>query len=117
LADGFPDRYFETQLRKFEECLSKSAVRTKFVQHSQSGKLIVSEIGQIFNSMYARAQQLKTQKAVEKKEINEKLKCTKQQLSLLEEEMKGKIQQMVKDVEQMVSCFRGTGVTFTEGTQ
>jgi len=119
LADGFPDRYSEFQdfEQKFGECISKSAVRKKFERHSQSGKLIVSEIRQIINSMYNQVQQLNTQKAVAKKELDDKLECTKQQLSLLREEMKEKIQQMVKDVEQRVSCFRGTSVTCTEGTQ
>jgi len=44
LAEGFPKRYFEFQdfEKKFEECISKSAVRTKFEQHSQRGKLIAS---------------------------------------------------------------------------
>lgn len=42
LAEGFQTRYFEFQdfERKFEECISKSAVKTKFEQHSQRGKYI-----------------------------------------------------------------------------
>lgn len=42
LAEGFPARYFEFQdfERKFEECISKSAVKTKFEQHVQRGKVI-----------------------------------------------------------------------------
>lgn len=42
LAEGFQNRYFEFQdfERKFEECISKSAVKTKFEQHSQRGKHI-----------------------------------------------------------------------------
>jgi len=108
LADGFQDRYFEFQAfeQKFEECISNSAVKTKFEQHSQRGKLIVSEIRQIMDSTYEQAQQLKTQKAVAKKEIYEKLNFTQQQLLLLAQEMEDKIRQMVKDVKQMVSCFR-----------
>jgi len=108
LAEGFPNRYFEFQAfeQKFEECISKSAVKTKFEQHSQRGKLIVSEIRQIMDSTYEQAQQLKTQKAVAKKEIEVKLNITKQQLLLLAQEMKVKIQWMVEDVKQSVSCFR-----------
>jgi len=119
LANGFPDRYSEFQdfEQKFEECISKFAVRTKFEQPSQSGKLIVSEIRQIMDNMYDPAQQLKTQKAVAKKEIYDKLEGTKQQLLLLTQAMNSKIQQMVEDVEQRVSYFRGTSVTSTEGTQ
>lgn len=42
LAEGFQSRYFEFQdfERKFEECISKSAVKTKFEQHSSRGKAI-----------------------------------------------------------------------------
>jgi len=119
LADGFSGRYLEFQdfERKFEECISKSAVRTKFKQHSQRGKLIVSEIRQIMDSTYDQAQQLKTQKAVAKKEIYDKLNIIKQQLLPLKQEMEEKIRQMVEDVKQRVSCFRRTSVTCTEGTQ
>jgi len=114
LAEGFEFQDFE---RKFEECISKSAVKTKFEPHTQSGKLIVSEIRQIVDSMYDQTHQLKTENAVAEKDVHDKLKCTKQQLSLLEREMKDKIRQMVKDVKKMVSCFRETSVTCTEGTQ
>ena len=119
MADGFPDRYseFEDFEQKFEECISQSALKTKFEQHSQSGKRIVSEIWQIMGNTYDQAQQLKEEKAVAKKEICDKLNFTEQQLLLLTQEMKDKIRQMVKDVEQMVSCFRGTSVTRTEGTE
>ena len=119
MADGFPDRYSEFQdfEWKFEECISQSAVRTKFERHSKSGKLIVSEIQQIIVSMYDQAQQLKAQKAVAKQQISDKLNFIKEQLLLLTQEMKDKTQQMVEDVEQMVSFFRGTSVTSTEGTQ
>jgi len=102
LADGFPDRYFEFEdfERKFEECISKSAVRTKFEQHSQRGKLIVSEICKIIDSTYNKAEELKTQKAVAKKEI---LNNIKPQLLLLTQEMKDKMQQIVEDTEKMES--------------
>ena len=119
MADGFPDRFFGFQAfeRKFEECISKSAVRTKFGQHSKSGKLIVPEVRQIINSMYGQARKLKTQKAEAKKELDDKLKFTKKELPLLRELMEEKIRQMATDVQHSVSCFRGTSVTCTEGTQ
>jgi mitofusin len=112
LADGFPDRYFEFQdfERKFEECISKSAVRTKFEQHSQRGKLIVSEIQKIICSTYNQAEKLKTRKALAKKVICEKLQHTEKELSHLTQEIIDKIQQIVKDIEPMVSCFRGNTV-------
>ena len=119
MADGFPDRYseFEDFERKFEECISKSAVRTKFEQHSQRGKLIVSEIWKIIDSTYNKAEELKTQKAVAKKEKRDKLNNIEPRLLLLTEEMRNKMQQMLEEIEKLVSCFRGTSVTCTEGTQ
>jgi cell division septum initiation protein DivIVA len=90
-------------------------VRTKFEQHLKSGKFIVSEIRKIIVSTYNQAEKLKTQKALAKTEIHEKLQHTEKELSHLTQEMKGKIQQMVEDVKTMVSCFRGTRVTCTEG--
>ena len=115
MPDGFQDRYSEFQdfEQKFEECISKSAVKTKFEQHSQSGKDIVSEIQQIIDCMYDQTQQLKTQQAVAKDKLVDKLENARKELSLVREEMKEKIRQMVEDVEQKVSCFRGTSVTCT----
>jgi mitofusin len=119
LADGILNRYLEFQdfEQKFEECISKSAVRTKFERHSQRGKLIVSEIQQFVDRMYDQVQQLKTQKDVAKKELHDKLNITQQQLLFITQKMKDKIQQMVEDVKERVSCFRKTSVTYTEGTQ
>jgi mitofusin len=104
LAEGFHNRYFEFQdfERKFEDCISKSAVRTKFQQHSLRGKLIVADIRSIMDRTYDRAQQLRTEKTESKKEIHDKFNFTEQQLLLLTQEMKDKIHQMVEDVEQKV---------------
>lgn len=43
LAEGFSARYMEFQEfeRRFEECISKSAIKTKFLNHSQQGKQLV----------------------------------------------------------------------------
>jgi mitofusin len=118
-VDGLQKRYseFKDFEGKFEECISKSAVRTKFEPHSQKGKLILSEILQIIDRTYDQALQLKTQKAVAKKEIYDKLNFTDQQLLLLTEEMNNKIEQSVEDVDQMVSFFRASRVSCTERTE
>ncbi|PSN36005.1 Transmembrane GTPase Marf [Blattella germanica] len=104
IAEGFPNRYFEFQdfERKFEECISKSAVRTKFEQHSQRGRSIVTEIRSIMDTAYECAQQLRSEKAVAKKEVQDKLNFTEQQLLMLTQEMKDKIHQMVEDVESRI---------------
>ncbi|XP_033219058.1 transmembrane GTPase Marf [Belonocnema kinseyi] len=105
LADGFQNRYFEFQdfERKFEECISKSAVKTKFEQHSQRGKYIATEIRQTLDEILERTQKMRAEQLNNKKEVHDKLNFTEQQLLLLTQEMKDKIHHMVEDVEQRVS--------------
>ena len=46
LSEGFQGRYFEFEEfeRRFEECISRSAVRTKFEQHTQRGSSIAGSV-------------------------------------------------------------------------
>lgn len=53
--------------------------------------------------IYEKALNLQKEKAIAKKEVNDKLNFTEQQLMLLTQEMKDKIHQMVEDVEQKVN--------------
>ncbi|KAK9504963.1 hypothetical protein O3M35_009129 [Rhynocoris fuscipes] len=105
LAEGFPNRYFEFQdfEKKFEECISKSAIKTKFEQHSQRGKSIAQDIKDVMEKVYEKAQNMQKEKLAIKKEVNDKLNFTEQQLLLITQEMKEKIHHMVEDVEQRVS--------------
>lgn len=105
LAEGFQNRYFEFQdfERKFEECISKSAVKTKFEQHSQRGKFIASELRDLLDKIYTDAQKLKEEKLQTRKELHDKINYTEQQLMIVTQEMKQKIHHMVEDVEQRVS--------------
>lgn len=43
LAEGFDSRYLEFVEfeHRFEECISKSAIKTKFLNHSQQGKQLI----------------------------------------------------------------------------
>ncbi|XP_073993525.1 mitochondrial assembly regulatory factor isoform X2 [Rhodnius prolixus] len=105
LAEGFPNRYFEFQdfEKKFEECISKSAIKTKFEQHSQRGKSIGQDIKDVMGGVYEKALALQKEKSAIKKDVNDKLNYTEQQLLLITQEMKEKIHHMVEDVEQRVS--------------
>ncbi|KAF6213510.1 hypothetical protein GE061_011230 [Apolygus lucorum] len=105
LAEGFPNRYFEFQdfEKKFEECISKSAIKTKFEQHSQRGKSISQDIRDVMEAVYERALATQKEQSLVKKELNDKLNYTEQQLLLVTQEMKEKIHHMVEDVEQRVS--------------
>jgi mitofusin len=105
IAEGFSMRYLEFQdfERKFEACISKSAVQTKFEQHSHRGKHIVSETKEIMSQLFSSAQKLRSEKVMFRKELWDKIDFTDKQLQLLTHEMKDKIRQMVEDVECKVS--------------
>ncbi|XP_025833769.1 transmembrane GTPase Marf isoform X1 [Agrilus planipennis] len=105
LAEGFQNRYFEFEdfERKFEECISKSAVKTKFEQHSQRGKYISNELRNILDKLYHDAQLLKEEKLKQRKDLNDKINFTEQQLMLITQDMKQKIHDMVDDVGQRVA--------------
>ncbi|CAH1972897.1 unnamed protein product [Acanthoscelides obtectus] len=105
LTEGFQTRYFEFQdfERKFEECISKSAVKTKFEQHSQRGKFIANELRDILDGIYNDALKLKEDRLAQRKEVTDKITYTEQQLMVITQDMKKKIHTMVEDVEQRVS--------------
>ncbi len=46
---------FHSFERKFEECISQSAVQTKFAQHTANGKLINSDVRCIMEDVLSRA--------------------------------------------------------------
>ncbi|XP_072380072.1 transmembrane GTPase Marf [Diabrotica undecimpunctata] len=105
LPEGFQTRHFEFEdfEKKFEECISKSAVKTKFEQHSQRGKYITNELRDILEGILSDALKLKEDKLCQRKELNDKINYTEQQLMVVTQEMKKKIHSMVEDVEQRVS--------------
>ncbi|XP_059610826.1 transmembrane GTPase Marf isoform X2 [Phlebotomus argentipes] len=105
IAEGFQNRYFEFQdfERKFEECISKSAVKTKFEQHSRGGKQIAKDMISMLDNIYDRASCLKNQKFEHRRLLIERINSTDQQLAQVTREMKSKIHTMVEEVEQKVS--------------
>lgn len=105
LAEGFQHRYFEFQdfEKKFEECISKSAVKTKFEQHSSRGKSIAADMRHMLDSIYERTNVLRQQKTDQKKILTDRIQTTETQLMSVTHEMKNKIHHMVEEVEQRVS--------------
>lgn len=105
LAEGFQNRYFEFQdfERKFEECISKSAVKTKFEQHSSRGKNISGDMRYMLDNIFERANTLRNNKVDQKKLLTDRIQTTENQLMLVTREMKLKIHNMVEEVEQKVS--------------
>lgn len=105
LAEGFQNRYFEFQdfEKKFEECISKSAVKTKFEQHSSRGRNIASDMRSMLDNIYDRANGLRTKKLDQKEILTTNINDTEAKLMLVTREMKRKIANMVEEVEQKVS--------------
>lgn len=103
--DGFTSRYFEFQdfERKFEECISKTAVITKFEQHTQRGKSISGEIQLIVGRVMERSWQEREEKMSERHSLWARLDHTEKELHALTTQMKEKICSIVEDVERRVS--------------
>ncbi|XP_043195918.1 transmembrane GTPase Marf-like isoform X1 [Amphibalanus amphitrite] len=109
LAEGFQSRFFEFQEfeRRFEECISKSAVQTKFEQHTQRGKSIASDLQTALSGLYDRAQAIRAEKATKRSKTKARIESTDQQLNALIESMKDKIYAMTDDVERKVAVALG----------
>ncbi|XP_049695006.2 transmembrane GTPase Marf isoform X2 [Helicoverpa armigera] len=105
LAEGHQVRYFEFVdfERKFEECISKSAVRTKFAQHSRRGKNIAAEVMAALEQVYNTATDQKAAKVEKQRVLHEQLSAIEEQLTTITRQMKDKINRMVESVEHKVS--------------
>ncbi|XP_045542694.1 transmembrane GTPase Marf [Papilio machaon] len=105
LADGHQVRYFEFVdfERKFEECISQSAVRTKFAQHSRRGKNIAAEVMAALEQVYNKATEQKSSKVEKQRVLHEQLSAVEEQLTAITRQMKDKIGRMVESVEHKVS--------------
>lgn len=105
LADGHQVRYFEFVdfERKFEECISQSAVRTKFAQHSRRGKNIAGDVMVALEHVYSTASEQKAAKVEKQRVLHEQLSAVEEQLTTITRQMKDKINRMVESVEHKVS--------------
>ncbi|CAK1582186.1 unnamed protein product [Parnassius mnemosyne] len=105
LADGHQVRYFEFVdfERKFEECISQSAVRTKFAQHSRRGKNIAADVMAALDQVYNKASDMKSSKVEKQRVLHEQLSAVEEQLTAITRQMKDKIGRMVESVEHKVS--------------
>ncbi|ELU09043.1 hypothetical protein CAPTEDRAFT_158045 [Capitella teleta] len=103
--DGYQGRLFEfcSFERKFEECISQSAVQTKFAQHADNGKSITAELRQVMAEVCDSASDKRTNTQQLLEETRDRLDFVDKQLSLMETEIKDKIVTMAEDVEYKVS--------------
>ncbi|XP_066462695.1 mitofusin-2 [Eleutherodactylus coqui] len=105
LAEGFQGRMFEFQNfeRRFEECISQSAVKTKFEQHTMRAKHIAEVLRQIMESVHVAAQEQRVYCLEKREEFKDRLEFIEKQLELLTEDYRMKIKQITDEVERQVS--------------
>ncbi|XP_033015314.1 mitofusin-2 [Lacerta agilis] len=105
LAEGFQVRMFEFQNfeRRFEECISQSAVKTKFEQHTVRAKQIAEEVRHIMDSVHVAAQEQRIYCLEMREDRQERLGFIDKQLDLLTQNYKLKIKQITEEVERQVS--------------
>ena len=100
-ANGFEDRLreFEDFERKFEECLSQSAVRTKFDQHTKRGRKILQTVKNILNEAYLLSEESMKEKQRQRRDLHERLLSTQQEMHVITSEIKEFIKTLVQEVE------------------
>ncbi|XP_070812392.1 mitofusin-2 isoform X2 [Pituophis catenifer annectens] len=105
LAEGFQVRMFEFQNfeRRFEECISQSAVKTKFEQHTVRAKQIAEEVRHIMDSVHVAAQEQRVYCLEKWDDRQERLGFIEKQLDLLSQSYKLKIKEITEEVERQVS--------------
>uniref|UniRef100_A0A671TQY1 Mitofusin 2 n=1 Tax=Sparus aurata TaxID=8175 RepID=A0A671TQY1_SPAAU len=105
LAEGFQARMFEFQNfeRRFEECISQSAVKTKFEQHTVRAKQISEALRRIMDSVHVAAQEQRVYCLETKEDRQDRLEFIDKQLDLLTMDCKAKIKNITEEVERQVS--------------
>ncbi|XP_041860214.1 mitofusin-2 isoform X2 [Melanotaenia boesemani] len=105
LAEGFQARMFEFQNfeRRFEECISQSAVKTKFEQHTVRAKQISEALRRLMDSVHIAAQEQRVYCLETKEDRQDRLEFIDKQLDLLTVDCKAKIKNITEEVERQVS--------------
>ncbi|KAM9831599.1 mitofusin-1b [Neosynchiropus ocellatus] len=109
LAEGFQERLKEFQSfeRRFEECISQSAVKTKFEQHTIRAKQITEKVKDIMDAINIEAAEKRVAALEDRDYQMDRLDFVKNQLNLLIEDIKKKIKAISEDVESKVSSAMG----------
>ncbi|XP_076879654.1 mitofusin-1b isoform X2 [Brachyhypopomus gauderio] len=105
LAEGFQDRLKEFQNfeRRFEECISQSAVKTKFEQHTIRAKQITESVKGIMDHIHIAASEKRVASMAERDSLRDRLDFVRDQLTFLIEDIKKKIKMVTEEVENQVS--------------
>uniref|UniRef100_A0A3Q1FLM0 Mitofusin 1b n=1 Tax=Acanthochromis polyacanthus TaxID=80966 RepID=A0A3Q1FLM0_9TELE len=109
LAEGFKERLKEFQSfeRRFEECISQSAVKTKFEQHTIRAKQITGKVKSIMDAINIEAAEKRVAALEDREYQMDRLEFVKNQLNLLINDIKQKIRAISEDVEDKVSNAMG----------
>uniref|UniRef100_A0A8C0J172 Mitofusin 1 n=1 Tax=Chelonoidis abingdonii TaxID=106734 RepID=A0A8C0J172_CHEAB len=105
LAEGFQTRFQEFQSFEqiFEECISQSAVKTKFEQHTIRAKQIIDTVKNIMDAINVAAAEKRVHSMEEREDQKDRLEFVRNQLNILTEDIKKKIKQVTEEVENKVS--------------
>ena len=96
-------REFEEFERRFEECLSKSAIRTKFDQHTKRGQKIVLILKDILEDTHVMSEDVRNRKLSDRSDLHHKLKSTSLGLDTIRTQITNQIRNLVESVESKVS--------------
>uniref|UniRef100_A0A668AZJ2 Mitofusin 1b n=1 Tax=Myripristis murdjan TaxID=586833 RepID=A0A668AZJ2_9TELE len=109
LAEGFQERLKEFQSfeRRFEECISQSAVKTKFEQHTIRAKQITETVKGIMDAINIEAAEKRVAALEDREYQMDRLEFVKNQLNLLIHDIKKKIKAISEEVETKVSSAMG----------
>ncbi|XP_008291924.1 mitofusin-1b [Stegastes partitus] len=109
LAEGFKERLKEFQSfeRRFEECISQSAVKTKFEQHTIRAKQITEKVKSIMDAINIEAAEKRVAALEDREYQMDRLEFVKNQLNLLIGDIKQKITAISEEVEDKVSNAMG----------
>uniref|UniRef100_A0A2K6LI38 Mitofusin 1 n=1 Tax=Rhinopithecus bieti TaxID=61621 RepID=A0A2K6LI38_RHIBE len=106
LAEGFQARLQEFQNFEqiFEECISQSAVKTKFEQHTIRAKQILATVKNIMDSINLAAEEKRHYSVEEREDQIDRLDFIRNQMNLLTLDVKKKIKEVTEEVANKVSC-------------
>uniref|UniRef100_A0A2K5YVJ0 Mitofusin 1 n=1 Tax=Mandrillus leucophaeus TaxID=9568 RepID=A0A2K5YVJ0_MANLE len=106
LAEGFQARLQEFQNFEqiFEECISQSAVKTKFEQHTIRAKQILATVKNIMDSINLAAEEKRHYSVEEREDQIDRLDFIRNQMNLLTLDAKKKIKEVTEEVANKVSC-------------
>ena len=102
---GYQERLdeFSKFEREFEECISKTAVQTKFEQHTNRGKEIVALIRETTANIANKSHTLKQESVYKLKDMNHRHDLLEHELCSMTESSKEKIRHVSEDVYKRVA--------------